>query len=198
MYWQVYLHKTVLVAENMLMKILKRAKYLSAQGEILFASPALSAFLRPGMKSLDPELDPPGFLNSFSQLDDNDIFSALKVWQHQNDPVLAMLSEGLLNRKLLRIEIQKTPFETDLVYDLRTKLANKLGWDLQFTDYLVFSDMVSNSAYNEAQEQVKLWDNSGKLVELSEASDIINPETFSQADNKYFLCYPKWLTADLQ
>jgi HD superfamily phosphohydrolase len=198
MYWQVYLHKTVLVAENMLVKTLKRAKYLSAAGENLFASPALSAFLKSYPTHQDIKKNPGNFLEIFSQLDDNDIFSALKVWQNHSDPVLAMLSDGLLNRRLFRIEIRKNPFNPELVNNLRKKLAADKGWDLAFTEYIIFEDEVSNSAYNEAHEQVRLWDNTGNLVELSEASDIINPSTFSQADNKYFLCYPKWLRPDVQ
>ena len=98
----------------------------------------------------------------------------------------------------MRIEIRKSPFKPDEISRLRKKLLDEKGWDPDFAEYLVFNDVVSNSAYNEVHEQVKLWDNSGKLVELSEASDIINPATFSQADNKYFLCYPKWLIPDVQ
>ena len=193
MYWQVYFHKTVIVAENMLVRILRRAKQLTGNGVKLFASPALGTFLESGQNIPSPETDTYDFLEVFSRLDDNDIFSALKVWQNNEDPVLAMLSDGLLNRKLLKIEFKREAFTEEILLGLKKKLMKKLGWEEDAADYLVFSDMVSNSAYNEADDQVRLWDNSGKLVELSDASDIISPEIFSQADNKYFLCCPKWL-----
>ncbi len=193
MYWQVYLHKTVVVAEKMLVKAFKRAKYLSESGEHLFATPALQAFLQMGNHLLNIEENPLGFIEVFSELDDNDILSALKVWKDHPDPVLAMLSDGLLNRKLLGVEIQQKPFDEDKVEGLKEKMIRKLGWDQESVDYLVFTGTLSNSAYNEVDDEVRLWDNSGKLIDLSEASDIINPAILSQADNKYFLCCPKWL-----
>lgn len=198
MYWQVYFHKTVIVAESMLVRTFKRAKQLTDSGETLFATPALETFLNSNQNLLSVENNPLEFLEVFSQLDDNDILSALKVWQNHKDPVLALLSEGLLNRKLLGIQIQRSPFSEEKINALKSKLIRKLGWEPEFGDFLVFSDMVSNSAYNELNDQVRLWDNSGRLIELSEASDIINPAIFSQADNKYFLCCPKWLKTEVQ
>ena len=193
MYWQVYLHKTVIVAEQMLVRTFERAKILSKGGEKVFATPALKVFLNYDQKELNTDLNPLEFIEHFSQLDDNDILSALKVWQKHSDPVLAILSEGLLNRKLLRIEIQRAPFSEQRIETLRKKVIKEMKWDSELDEYLVFTDMVSNSAYNEEDDQVSFWDNSGKLIEFSEASDIINPAILSQADNKYFLCYPKWI-----
>ena len=191
MYWQVYLHKTVIIAERMLVKAFERAKYLSGRGDKVFATPALEVYLT--MNDNDNSgMNPLEFIEVFSELDDNDILSALKVWKNHQDPVLSFLSEGLLNRKLLRIEIQRTPFDKNVIEALRRTVVKKMGWDSGLADYLVFTDMVSNSAYNEQHDQVSFWDNSGKLIEFSEASDIINPAILSQADNKYFLCYPKW------
>ncbi len=198
MYWQVYLHKTVIVAEKMLVKTFERAKLLTQSGHRLFATPALDACLNMDPKNMKVSLSSMEFLEVFSQLDDNDILSALKVWQNHSDPVLAMLSEGLLNRKLLRIEIQRSPFSKDRIEAIKTEVRKKMGWDGGFTDYLVFGGMVSNSAYNDEYDQVRLWDNSGKLIEFTEASDIINPAILSQADNKYFLCYPKWVNLTKQ
>lgn len=193
MYWQVYLHKTVVVAENMLVKTFKRAKQLSDSGDSLFATPALQAFLQTSNQLLNIKENPLEFIEIFSELDDNDILSALKVWKDHDDPVLAMLADGLLNRNLLGIEIQQRPFDDNKVHDLKKKLIKKLAWDHESADYLIFTGMLSNSAYNEEDDQVKLWDNSGKLIDLSEASDIINPAILSKADNKYFLCCPKWI-----
>ncbi len=196
MYWQVYLHKTVLAAEKMLVKTFDRAKLLTRSGDKLFATPALETFLQSGQNVKNGEISPLQFIEVFSQLDDNDIFSALKVWQYHPDPVLSMLAEGLLNRNLLRIEIQRTPFKPEIIEKIKMKVIRKLGWNHELADYLVFEDVVSNNAYNDDDDQVRLWDNSDKLIELSEASDIINPAILSQADNKYFLCYPKWVNPD--
>ena len=193
MYWQVYLHKTVIIAEKMLVKTFERAKYLVRGGESLFATPAMEVYLKTGKRTMDAAVDQLNFVQVFSELDDNDILSALKVWKDHNDPVLVILSEGLLNRRLLRIEIQRVPFDEDIIELYLKKVMNKMGWERELAEYLVFTDMVSNSAYNEADDQVLFWDNSGQLIEFSEASDIINPAILSQADNKYFLCYPKWL-----
>ena len=198
MYWQVYLHKTVLAAEKMLVKTFDRAKLLTRSGDKLFATPALETFLQSGQNVKNGEISPLQFIEVFSQLDDNDIFSALKVWQYHPDPVLSMLAEGLLNRNLLRIEIQRTPFKPEIIEKIKMKVIRKLGWNHELADYLVFEDVVSNNAYNDDDDQVRLWDNSDKLIELSEASDIINPAILSQADNKYFLCYPKWVNPDIQ
>jgi len=177
----------------MLVKAFKRAKHLSESGEHLFATPALQAFLQTGNHLLNIEENPLEFIEIFSELDDNDILSALKVWKDHSDPVLAMLSDGLLNRKLLGVEIQQKPFDEDKIEGLKKKMIKKLGWDQESAEYLVFTGTLSNSAYNEVDNEVKLWDNSGKLIDLSEASDIINPAILSHADNKYFLCCPKWL-----
>lgn len=198
MYWQVYLHKTVLVAEKMLVKTFNRAKQLTRSGDKLFATPALETYLQGKQNYKNEKMSPLQFIEVFSQLDDNDILSALKVWQYHSDPVLSMLAEGILNRKLLRIEIQRTPFSTEFIEKLKNIVIRKLGWNSELADYLVFHDVVFNHAYNEEDDQVKLWDNSGKLIELSEASDIINPAILSKADNKYFLCYPKWVNPDIQ
>ena len=115
MYWQVYFHKTVIISESMLVRVFRRARYLTDHGEKLFASPALQVFLESGGNAQIRDDNALEFLEIFSQLDDNDIFSALKVWQYHKDPVLAMLSEGLLNRKLLKIEIQRQPFSHDKI-----------------------------------------------------------------------------------
>lgn len=198
MYWQVYFHKTVLVAERMLVKTFERAKQLTKSGEKLFATPSLATFLQSKAVLYSEDMSSLKFIDVFSQLDDNDIFSALKVWQYNTDPVLSMLADGLLNRKLLRIEIQRKPFSGEKIDKLKKAVVRKLGWDMDLADYLVFEEGVSNNAYNEDDDQVRLWDKSGRLIKLSDASDIIDPAILSQADNKYFLCYPKWIDPDMQ
>lgn len=192
MYWQVYLHKTVTSAEQMLIKTLKRAKQLSAAGEQVLGSPVLTEFLLDGDLSIHNLESKTHFLNSFAKLDDSDVFSALKSWVGHKDPILANLAYGMLNRKLPAIRIQNEPFDQELVDDLRKKVCEKEGISLEDSDYYVFTDMISNSAYNKENDQVMLWENPGRLVELSKASDMINYSMLSKANNKYFICFPKW------
>ena len=194
MYWQVYLHKTVIAAEQMLVKALSRARELAGNGTKLFTTPALHAFLYPGLLSERP-MDDPDLLLGFSKLDDSDIFASVKVWAEHPDRVLSLLSEGLLNRKLPGIRIQKTPWDPNRIESLRRKVVTEFGFSPHEAEYLVFSDIITNNTYAENDDQILFYDNSGQLVTLSEASDIINVPLLSRADSKYYLCYPKWLFA---
>ncbi len=191
MYWQVYLHKTVIAAEQLLIKTLLRARFLADAGEQLFASPALATFLFTAQnENLQTGTDS-DFLEAFSQLDDADVISALKAWSKNKDRVLSMLAYGLLHRKLPAIRIQDRAFDEDKIQDCRQKTANMYDLDEDELGFLVYTDGISSSAYNEESDQVMLYENTGRLTELSEASDIINPKLLSRAANKYFLCFPK-------
>lgn len=193
MYWQVYLHKTVIAAEQMLVKALSRARELAYNGTRVFATPALHGFLYPGPLSDRPMDDPDLLLDQFSKLDDTDIFASIKAWADHPDRILSLLSEGLLNRKLFGIRIQKTPWNPDQIGQLRKKASAGFGFSPHEAEYLVFSDTITNSTYAEHEDQILFYDNSGQLITLPEASDIINVPLLSRADSKYYLCYPKWL-----
>ncbi|MFA5814395.1 MAG: HD domain-containing protein [Bacteroidales bacterium] len=196
MYWQVYLHKTVIAAEQMLVKALSRARELAYNGTNVFTTPALHGFLYPGPLSDRPLADPELLLEQFSKLDDTDIFASIKAWADHPDKVLSLLSEGLLNRKLSGIRIQKTPWNPDQIEHLRRKAVTEFGFSPHEAEYLVFSDIITNSTYAENDDQILFFENSGQLITLSEASDIINVPLLSRADSKYYLCYPKWLFAN--
>ncbi len=196
MYWQVYLHKTVIAAEQMLVKALKRARELACNGTHVFATPALHGFLYPGPLSDRPMDDPDMLLEQFAKLDDSDIFASIKVWADHSDKVLSLLSEGLLNRKLPVIRIQKSPWNPEQIDHLRKKVSSEYGFSPHEAEYLVFTDIITNSTYAENDEQILFYDNSGQLITLSEASDILNVPLLSRADSKYYLCYPKWLFAN--
>jgi hypothetical protein len=196
MYWQVYLHKTVIAAEQMLVKALRRARELAYSRTNVFATPALQGFLYPGPLSDHPMDDPGLLLDQFSKLDDTDIFASIKVWAGHPDRVLSLLSEGLLNRKLPGIRIQKTPWNPGQIDFLRRKAVTEFRFSPHEAEYLVFSDVITNSTYAENDDQIQFFENNGQLTTLSEASDIINVPLLSRADNKYYLCYPKWLFAD--
>ncbi|HBB93435.1 MAG: phosphohydrolase [Bacteroidetes bacterium GWF2_49_14] len=196
MYWQVYLHKTVIAAEQMLVKALSRARLLAADGTRLFTTPALHDFLYPGPLSENPLGDLPRLLSSFSQLDDSDIFSVLKVWAGHQDPVLSLLSGGLLNRRLFSVRIRKTAWESTVIEELRQKAMKirKISWEE--SKFLVFTDIIANNAYADEEDQILFLDNSGQLLRLSETSDIVNVPLLSRTDSKHILCYPKWLFQD--
>jgi HD superfamily phosphohydrolase len=195
MYWQVYLHKTVISAEQMLVKALRRARELAYNGARIFATPALHGFLYPGPLSDRPLEDSDLLLEQFSKLDDTDIFASIKTWVDHPDRILSLLSKGLLNRKLFGIRIRKTPWDPNQIEHLRRKAVSEFGFSLSETEYLIFSDKISNSIYAENDDQILFLDNSGQLVTLSDASDIINFPILNLADSKYYICYPKWLFA---
>jgi hypothetical protein len=132
-------------------------------------------------------------LEHFSKLDDSDIFASIKVWAEHSDKVLSLLSEGLLNRRLPGIRIQKTPWSEDLIEHLRNKVSAEYGFSSSEAEYLVFTDIITNKTYAENDDQILFFDNSGQLITLSEASDIINVPLLSRTDSKYYLVYPKWL-----
>lgn len=189
MYWQVYLHKTALVAEKMLINALRRAKYLSLNNTKVTAPPFLSTFLKNRFCTTD-FLNNQRILDDFTMLDDNDIMSALKLWRGHNDPVLSRLSSSLLNRDLLRIEISDTPFDKERLLALKKeKQIKNIGLDEM--DYFVFTDHISNSAYNVGQENINILYKDGTIKDISFASDMLDHTAFAKTVNKYVLCYPK-------
>lgn len=188
MYWQVYLHRTVLSAEHMLMLALKRAKELSRKGEVLFASPALSTFLQ---NDYDKEgfAKTEGVLKKFCDLDDSDILNAMKAWRHHPDKVLSDLSSRLLDRKLFRIEMGKEPFSSE---DIQERIDNVMNlWDLteEEAKYYVSSDSVYNQPYIEGGIMLKTKGRG--LVEFAKANDDLSVESLTRKVVKSFLCYPK-------
>lgn len=198
MYWQVYMHKTVTVAEQMLIKTLERAREIVRMGEEIVMSPILKMFLV-NEKLSDLAFDKPDeFLHFFAKLDDSDIFSALKSWADNSDKVLSLLAYGILNRNLLGIRIQDEPYDQNLVEKLRKELMRKENISKRESAFFVFSDILTNSAYDDVSDQVMLWENPGKLIELSKASDIVNYSRITQVKKKYYLCFPKWISAQLE
>lgn len=192
MYWQVYLHKTVLAAEYMLMRLLKRAKYLSMNGTQLFGSPALQFFLNHEIKRTDL-LKNKEVLNHFARLDDFDIQGAMKVWKDHNDPILSLLSTGIVDRKLFRIEMQKDGFKSIYVEDIRKKTMKKYGLTEKETDYLIIQDKTSNSAYKVDEDKINILYKDGTVKDIAEAADELNISLLSKPVTKHFLCYPKKL-----
>lgn len=189
MYWQVYLHKTVVSAEFMLIHVLRRAKELIRQGEPLFCSPALRFFMENDISAEDFK-NRPEVLDLFAQLDDYDIMGAIKVWQLHDDIVLREISQRLIERRLFKIKISREPFSQEQIEEVKTKVAKKLGIDLKDAHYFVYTNVLTNSAYNDSRESINLLLKSGKILEVSKASDNLNISALSEPVEKYFLCYP--------
>jgi HD superfamily phosphohydrolase len=187
MYWQVYLHKTVLSAETLLVNILKRAKELAQKKVELFATPALKTFLYKNYSKTDFKNNPQ-LLDTFAVLDDYDIMSSIKVWTQHDDYVLSQLCNQLVNRKLFKIEMQSTPFKESKITELKKQIKKACKLSEKEVGYFVFSGSVSNDAYT-GGIHVLLKD--GKAIDLAKASDQLNIDVLSQTVKKYYLCYPK-------
>jgi HD superfamily phosphohydrolase len=192
MYWQVYLHKTVLSAENLLVKILKRAKELSLSGTELFATPALSLFLKNNFNKKD-FTSKKELLNQFVLLDDHDIMASVKVWTLSDDKILSLLCSSLIDRHLYKIELQNTKFNSTYIKTLQEKIMKKYKVSKKETEYFAFSDSVINSAYNSSEIKINILYNDGKLLDVAKASDQLNIKMLSKKVTKYFMCYPKYL-----
>ncbi len=193
MYWQVYLHKTVLAADFMLSNILRRSKYLGGQGSDLFATPALKRFLQDPVKGKEM-LCRGDCLETFSQLDDFDIFSAMKVWSAHPDPVLSLLCKRLVDRHLFRAELRNQPFDAPYVASIKENAVNKFGIKPEDTGYLVTEEAVSNESYDPDHDRIKIRTRDGELLDISESSDQLNISILSTRTKKYLLSYPKELT----
>ncbi len=187
MYWQVYLHKTVLSAEQMLIRILQRIKHLTRQGEELFAPPALRFFIgNPVTREAlyhDSEV-----LKQFNLLDDSDIYTCLKIWAQHSDEVLAYLCDSLLNRHLLKVRFSSEPLDAE-VEEIKKQLGTQ--YSAEMLSYLVFSDSTSNSTYNPADEKIKILLKNGNVKDISEVQNaLINPGLAIPV-KKFYICFPK-------
>lgn len=184
MYWQVYLHKTNVSAEQMLTRALRRARTLYLEGKPVEVSRGLAWFLRlePGMEPDQKEI-----LAHYARLDDTDIAMALKEWAYSDDPVLQLLASGLLNRRLYRLEWSPAPFEETYKARVRARIREKYGPEIP-EEYLFLEGLESNQAYNESDEPIKILFNNGAVKRISECSDV---PLYTQRVTKYFLAYPK-------
>ncbi|WP_278636731.1 HD domain-containing protein [Capnocytophaga sputigena] len=187
MYWQVYLHKTSVAAEQILIRLLNRAKELVQQGQELTMSTALAFFVKNKISKHNFSQE---VLEMFARLDDTDIISAMKEWQFYPDVVLSKLSKMLLNRDLPKIKVRLNDFEEQKIKRLQ-KLSLAKGIDEKDMKYFVFTGVMTNRAYNPEKEIIKILTKNGRVVELSKTSEAINLEPLSQVTERYYICYPK-------
>ncbi len=190
MYWQVYLHKTVITAEQMLIKALARAKELSNKGVKLFATPALDHFLN---NKIDKEtfLSNESHLEWFTRLDDTDILSAIKIWADHDDQILSMLCSKLVRRELFRTELSNTPFSEEYVSELKGRLKERFDVNQDDLDYLLYQQVIGNNAYDSSETKICVMMKDGQLLDIAEASDLSNIESLSRRVEKYAITYPK-------
>jgi uncharacterized protein len=193
MYWQVYLHKTVIAADQMLVNLLRRAKHLGESGVALFATPVFEAFLKQHPGRAEFERDPM-WLERFALLDDVDIFASIKVWVDHPDAILADLCRRLINRDLFRAEMQRVPFSEEHVGRIRRSADLKYGLNPGESTYFVTHERVENKAYNPRHERIMIKEKSNTLIDISEASEQLNVAVLPTTVSKYVLCYPKELS----
>jgi HD superfamily phosphohydrolase len=189
MYWQVYLHKTVIAAECMLKLVLMRAHALVQQGEMLFTTPAFAPFLRGDITSI---LDNPSEgVSMFGRLDDYDVVSSMKGWMDHSDPVLHRLCTMLMTRTLFLCRMQTDPFTDHEVSEIRSRVMKRYGLTEEQAGYFVFCDTTSNSAYSPDFGPILVQMKDGGVMELHDVSDQLDFSFHSKMVVKHFLCYPK-------
>ena len=190
MYWQVYLHKTSVAYEKMLISTLLRAKELASQGVELFASPALRFFL---YNDINPTefYHTPDCLENFIQLDDNDIWTALKVWSTHTDKVLSTLSTGMINRNIFKVENSAEPISEDRKKELTLHISQQLGITLSEANYFVSTPSIEKNMYDPADDSIDIIYKDGTIKNIAEASDMLNISLLSKKVKKYYLCYQR-------
>lgn len=191
MYWQVYHHKTVLSAEQLLIKTLTRAKELSRSGINISTTPALSLFLN---NEFDNETfnNDERLLKQYANIDDYDIMYSIKQWQGHEDRILSTLSSNLLNRKLYKIQLQNEPFTDDYISTIRENIKQEYGFDDNEVNYFVFTDQTSTSTYNfSSNEGIKILKSDGEISDFGCFTGHIAVDVLEKPITKYYLCYPK-------
>jgi hypothetical protein len=186
MYWQVYLHKTVLSAEMMLVQIIRRAKSLLAKGmKAATASTALDFFLEQG----DGNFDITKHLQLFCRLDDHDIMATIKSWSDHPDKILSTLCRSLVNRELLKVKLQAGPFPASMLQEKQNEAAGKLGLSTGETGYFVFTGQASNTTYDPGDERINILFKDGTIKDISEVDNALIHHHLSSTIKKYYICY---------
>lgn len=183
MYWQVYLHKTVVAAEELLRSTLRRAQTLVRNGHKLFASPALSFFL-----TQDQPQEYADWLDHYAELDDSDIISAIKVWQHCDDKVLSLLAEGFINRHLFKVEVFDASVPPSMLDEWKERVATVLAISLADADYFVTTRAVSKELYSEQDYKIEILYHDQTIKDVAAVSRVISPDDKHRMQ-KIYLCH---------
>ncbi len=190
MYWQVYLHKTVISAENMVLRVVERARELAQQGIEVPASPCLKFFLNADLTMKDFQEDS-SILERFVSLDDNDIWSGIKMWASHDDTILSYLSGSILNRKLFKVVISNKPIDPELQLGISELVHSQFNVSEEDIKYLMISGKIGNNAYDVEDQAIDMLTKSGYVIDVAEASDLPNIRALSNKVEKYYVCYPK-------
>jgi HD superfamily phosphohydrolase len=188
MYWQVYLHKTAVAAERMMTNILNRAKRLAVSGTRIEASVPLKYFLYNQVDRRRFETDPEA-IRYFTELDDNDIWCALKTWTNSGDKVLSLLCASLINRNLFKIEVSSKPIPQDLEVEKIRYFVEKYHLPTEDVADLIFSETISTNMYSEADDSIDILYKDGSTEDISVASDMLNIQLLSKNIKKYYFCF---------
>lgn len=190
MYWQVYLHKTAIACEKVLINALLRAKQLVKQGHPLFASPALHYFLDNDVTAEDFMKSPEALVN-YTLLDDNDIWTALKVWATDDDKILSHLALDMVNRIPFKVQIYDAPIPDDEIQQMQARLAEKAGISFDDAKYLMSVNTIQKDMYDINDDQIAILYKDGTIMDIAEASEILNVRLLSKKIRKYYLCYQR-------
>lgn len=190
MYWQVYLHKTSICAETMLIQIIRRARELIRAGETVFATPAFMFFLENDV-SLDDFMSDPKYLKAFAEMDDYDIWACVKIWAKHPDKLLSSISNMLLERKLYKIIIQDTPIESSFLEKIQIDLLAQSGVEKEDLSYLMIQGHTSNAAYLSGKQNINILTKDKRVLDIAEASDLPTIKALSNIVKKYYICWAK-------
>ena len=190
MYWQVYLHRTAVGYEKVLINTLRRAKELVQQGFDLYAPPSLAYFLK---NDIDAEwfASHEEALQMYAELDDSDIWSALKAWKHADDRILSLLATDMLDRKLFHVEVREEPPTKEEIDDIRRQIATHFNIGEEEAEYLMHVAEIGKDMYNPADDSIGILYKDGTVKDISEASEILNVQLLSKKIRKYYLCYQR-------
>ena len=190
MYWQVYLHKTAVGYEKVLVNTLRRAKYLVQQGQEVFATPALAYFLQNNIDA-DWFACHPEALQMYAELDDSDIWSALKVWKHSNDKILATLATDMIDRHLFKVEVTEERPSDEYLQEKMRQIAEYMAIPEEDAHYLLTLTEIGKDMYNPEDDSIGILYKDGCVKDISEASEILNVQLLSKKIRKYYLCYQR-------
>ena len=190
MYWQVYLHKTVVSAENLLINIMKRARQLIHSGKELFSTPALKKLLINYYAFIDLQ-EQSELLDVFASLDDSDISASIKVWCTDEDAVLSDLCSRMINRRLFKIILSDESFDKALLDDIRMRIRKKFSVEEENLCYYFQQGKLLNNAYNSEKDKINILFRNGSIQDIAEAADTLNIKSLSKVVEKHYLCFPE-------
>ena len=191
MYWQVYLHRTCVAYEKVMINMLNRAKELIRQKQQVFASPALLYFLE---NDIDAEWfsTHPETLQYYSELDDSDIWSAMKAWKHHPDKILATLATDMLDRHIFKVEVLEEEPSAERLEELQQHIAKQMDIPIKDTHYMMSLNTIQKDMYNVDDDKIQILYKNGEIKDISEASELLNVQLLSKKIRKYYLCYQRF------